>query len=59
MAMHTVLAMLETAATTTATEAELKYRGRVIDSSDILYIREFIAANSGVSRRKLSEKLCE
>jgi hypothetical protein len=54
MAMHTVLAMLETAAT-----AELKYRGRVIDSGDIVYIREFIAANPGVSRRKLSEKLCE
>ena len=57
MAMHTILAMLETAATTAT--AELKYRGQVIDSSDILYIREFIAANSGVSRRKLSEKLCE
>ena len=54
MASHTVLAMLDTAAT-----AELKYRGRVIDSGDILYIREFIAANPGVSRRKLSEKLCE
>jgi len=46
--------MLDTAAT-----AELKYRGRVIDSGDILYIREFIAANPGVSRRKLSAKLCE
>jgi len=54
MAAHTVLAMLDTAAT-----AELKYRGRVIDSGDILYIREFIAANPGVSRRKLSAKLCE
>ena len=54
MASHTVLAMLDTAAT-----AELKYRGRVIDSGDILSIREFIAANPGVSRRKLSEKLCE
>ena len=52
MAMHTVLAMLETAATTAA--AELKYRGRVIDAGDIRYIREFIAANPGVSRRKLS-----
>ena len=46
--------MLDTAAT-----AELKYRGRMIDSGDILSIREFIAANPGVSRRKLSEKLCE
>lgn len=55
--MHTVVAMLETAATTAT--AELKYRGRVIDSGDIVYIREFIAANGGVSRRKLSEKLCE
>jgi len=54
MAAHTVLAMLDTAAT-----AELKYRGRVIDSGDILYIREFIAATPGVSRRKLSAKLCE
>lgn len=48
--------MLESAA---ATAAALKYRGRVIDSGDILYIREFIAAHPGVSRRKLSEKLCE
>jgi hypothetical protein len=54
MVSHTVLAMLDMAAT-----AELKYRGRVIDSGDIRHIREFIAANPGVSRRKLSEKLCE
>lgn len=58
MAVHTVLAMRETAATT-ATAAELKYRGRVIDSGDIHSIRELIAAHPGVSRRKLSEKLCE
>ena len=39
--------------------AELKYRGRVITSEDILYIRELIAAHPGESRRTLSKKLCE
>jgi len=38
---------------------ELKYRGRVVTAEDILYIRELIAAHPGVSRRRLSEKLCE
>jgi hypothetical protein len=38
---------------------ELKYRGRVVTSEDILYIRELIAAHPRASRRKLSQKLCE
>jgi len=38
---------------------ELKYRGRVIASQDILYIKELIAAHPRESRRRLSEKLCE
>jgi hypothetical protein len=39
--------------------AELRYRGRVFTTEDILYIRELIAAHSGESRRRLSQKLCE
>ena len=39
--------------------AEFKYRGRVVGSSDILYIRELIAAHPQASRRRLSKKLCE
>jgi hypothetical protein len=38
---------------------ELKYRGRAVTAEDILYIRELIAAHPRVSRRRLSEKLCE
>ena len=38
---------------------ELKYRGRVFTTEDILYIRTLIAAHPGVSRRRLSQKLCE
>jgi hypothetical protein len=38
---------------------ELKYRGRVVTTEDILYIRELIAAHPRASRRRLSEKLCE
>ena len=38
---------------------ELKYRGRVVSAEDILYIRELIAAHPRVSRRRLSQKLCE
>jgi len=40
-------------------EAVLKYRGRVVTTSDVSFIRELIAANPGVSRRALSRKLCE
>ena len=39
--------------------AELKYRGRVFTTEDILYIRELIAAHPGESRRRLSQKLCQ
>lgn len=38
---------------------ELKYRGRVFTTEDILYIRELIAAHPGESRRRLSQKLCQ
>jgi hypothetical protein len=39
--------------------AELRYRGRVFTTEDILYIRKLIAAHPGESRRRLSQKLCE
>ena len=38
---------------------ELRYRGRVFTTEDILYIRTLIAAHPGESRRRLSQKLCE
>jgi len=38
---------------------ELKYRGKVLTTQEILYIRELIAAHPGLSRRRLSQKLCE
>jgi hypothetical protein len=38
---------------------ELKYRGRVITSEDILFIEQLIAAHPRASRRRLSHKLCE
>jgi hypothetical protein len=38
---------------------ELKYRGRMVTSEDILYIRELIAAHPRATRRRLSQKLCE
>jgi len=37
----------------------LRYRGRLISSEDILYIRELITAGPHQSRRTLSKKLCE
>jgi Domain of unknown function (DUF4338) len=37
----------------------LKYRGRLVSSEDILYIRELITADPHQSRRTLSKKLCE
>jgi hypothetical protein len=37
----------------------LKYRGRQVDSADVAFIRDLIAAHSTLSRRKLSVKLCE
>ena len=39
--------------------SEWKYRGRVITTADITFIRQFIHTNTGLSRRKLSTKLCE
>jgi len=36
-----------------------RYRGRVITSEDIVFIRHFIAQHPGVSRRRLSAQLCE
>ena len=39
--------------------AELKYRGRVITTADILYIQDLIAAHPQGTRRALSNKLCE
>jgi hypothetical protein len=38
---------------------EWKYRGRVITADDIAFIQQFINTNRGISRRKLSAKLCE
>jgi hypothetical protein len=38
---------------------EWKYRGRVVSSEDIVFIRQLIAQHSGASRRALSAKLCE
>ena len=38
---------------------ELKYRGRVITSEDILFIQQLIVAHPRASRRRLSQKLCE
>lgn len=38
---------------------EWKYRGRVITADDINFIQQFMNTNSGISRRKLSAKLCE
>jgi Domain of unknown function (DUF4338) len=39
--------------------AEWRYRGRVVRAEDVLFIRQFIAENPRLSRRKLSAKLCE
>ncbi len=40
-------------------EVKLKYRGRVVTSSDVDFIRELIARHPEVSRRALSKRLCE
>jgi hypothetical protein len=39
--------------------SEWKYRGRIITADDITFIQQFIHTNTGLSRRKLSAKLCE
>jgi hypothetical protein len=37
----------------------IRYRGRQIDAGDIACIQQLIAQNPGLSRRRLSAKLCE
>jgi len=39
--------------------APCRYRGREIRAEDIVFIRQHIAEHPGVSRRRLSQKLCE
>jgi hypothetical protein len=39
--------------------ATWRYRGREISGEEIVFIRQFIAAHAGASRRALSRKLCE
>jgi hypothetical protein len=39
--------------------ADWRYRGRAVTADDILFIRQLIAQNPCLSRRKLSAKLCE
>lgn len=39
--------------------SEYRYRGRVISSEDIAFIRQLVTENPKVSRRSLSAKLCE
>jgi hypothetical protein len=38
---------------------KLKYRGRVVTSADVAFIRQLIADHPTASRRALSQKLCE
>lgn len=38
---------------------QYSYRGRVITPEEILFLRQFIAEHSQLSRRKLSAKVCE
>jgi hypothetical protein len=37
----------------------LKYRGRVITDADVAFINRLIAAHPTLSRRALSQKLCQ
>ncbi|MCP4896576.1 MAG: DUF4338 domain-containing protein [bacterium] len=37
---------------------EIRYRGRAVTEADIVFIRELIAKNPSLSRRKLSAELC-
>jgi hypothetical protein len=37
---------------------EIRYRGRTVTQADIVFIRELIAKNPSLSRRKLSAELC-
>ena len=38
---------------------QYSYRGRVITSEDVVFLRQFIAEHSQLSRRRLSAKVCE
>src|SRR5277367_3531719 len=38
---------------------EWRYRGRAVTAEDIVFIRQFLADNPSMSRRKLSAQLCE
>jgi hypothetical protein len=38
---------------------QYRYRGRIITSEEILFLRQFIAEQPHLSRRKLSAKICE
>jgi hypothetical protein len=40
-------------------EVVLSYRGRLIRTADVVYLRELIAQNPALSRRRLSVKVCE
>jgi len=44
---------------TAAVPVEYRYRGRNISSNEILFLRQFIADHSELSRYALSRKLCE
>src|SRR3989337_114985 len=37
----------------------MRYRGRTVTDAEVVFIREFIAQNSGDSRWMLSRKLCQ
>src|SRR4249920_3040139 len=36
-----------------------RYRGKVVTAEDVVFIRDLIAQHPGLSRRRLSAKLCE
>jgi Domain of unknown function (DUF4338) len=38
---------------------EWRYRGRAVTDEDIVFVRDLIAQHPGLSRRRLSAKLCE
>jgi hypothetical protein len=39
-------------------QSQFAYRGRTLDEADIAFIGQLIAAHPGLSRRRLSAKLC-
>lgn len=41
------------------TTVVLRYRGRNVDESDVAFIRQLLAEHPGLSRRRLSSRLCE